>query len=110
MEKIKIQVFGLSNQPAGGGWNCGPGSCGPTPTTKEMYQDLVDYMAASDIRNLVELSFIDLMDDDIEPYQTIKQLLNRGFSPPLIAINNKKYLHGGISKQQIHRVAKELLG
>jgi hypothetical protein len=74
-----------------------------------MYQELVDYIDASDIKDLVEVSFTDLMEDDIEPYQTIKQLLNRGFSPPIISICNQKYLHGGISKEQIHKVTKEVL-
>jgi hypothetical protein len=74
-----------------------------------MYQELVDYIDASGIKDLVEISFTDLIEDDIEPYQTIEQLLNRGFSPPIISIGNQKYLHGGISKEQIHKIAKEVL-
>jgi len=75
-----------------------------------MYQELVDYINNSDIKDSVELSFIDLMENDIDSYPAILQLLNRGFSPPVISIGNQKYLYGGISKVQIQKAAKEVLG
>lgn len=107
MDNIEIQVFGSFSLPVDGYGKCGE-SCESIPTTGELFLDLVNYINASEIKDKVEVSFIDLKEVDIEKYQEIKQRLNRGISTPIVVIANEQY-HYGISKEHILDMVREML-
>ncbi|MFZ5975694.1 MAG: hypothetical protein ACOYU3_09920 [Bacillota bacterium] len=112
MEKVKIEVFGLKGQAAGGGGcgpGCGPAGCGPQLTMGEMFDILEEFIEASDIKDKVELRFIDLFEEDIDGYADVSKAISRGFMIPLTAIDGKLRFHRGISNELIYEAVAEKL-
>ena len=111
-EKIKVEVFGINDQAAGGGCGpgcCGPAGCGPQLTMGEMFEQLEEFIQASDIKDKVELQFIDVIDDDIDGYSDINRAMEKGFVIPLTAIDGKLRFHRGISNEMIYEAVNEKL-
>ena len=100
-EMVTVEVFGIKGSPIGGGCSCS-GGCGPKITIDEAYQDLVDVVQKSTIKDCVELKFIDVREDNLDDYQEVKGLLNR-YGLPITAINGKPTLYGGLPAERVHR-------
>ncbi len=94
--KIKVEVFGVKNQAAGGGCSCS-GGCGPTVTMGEMYSEFESFMKDSSVNEEIELKFIDVFYDDLDDYKYIIDAMNKGFGLPLTSVNGELKFFGGIS-------------
>lgn len=94
--KTKIEVFGVRNQAAGGGCSCS-GGCGPTVTMGEMYEEFETFMKSSELKDQVEVNFIDVFYDDLDEYKYIIDAMNKGFGLPLTSVNGELRFFGGIS-------------
>lgn len=100
-KKIKVEVFGIRNQAAGGGCSCS-GGCGPTITMGEMYDTFVDYMSKSSLKENLEIKFIDVfMEDLVDNYKYIIDAMNRGFGLPLTAVNGNLKFYGGLAGEMM---------
>lgn len=111
--KIVIEVFGIRDQSAGGG-GCGggcscSGGCGPAPTMGEMYQDLVEFMEKSEVKDEVTLQFVDVLADNLDEHVAVKKALDTGIGLPLTAINGEPRFYGGLSTWQVFSEIKEIL-
>lgn len=110
--KIVIEVFGIKNESAGGGdcgpGCCGPGSCGPAPTMGEMFQDFVNFIEKSEVKDKVTLRFIDVMEDNLDEYESVKKVLAQGYGLPLTVINGNARFYGGLSIEMIHEEIKKM--
>ncbi|MFZ5973908.1 MAG: hypothetical protein ACOYU3_00675 [Bacillota bacterium] len=110
-EKIKVEVFGIRDQAASsgcGGGCCDCGSdCGPQATMGEMFEQLQDFIEASDMKDRVELAFIDVINDDMDGYADVNMAMERGFMIPLTAIDGKLRFHRGISNEMIYEAITE---
>ncbi|MDT8900298.1 hypothetical protein [Anaeroselena agilis] len=110
--KITIEVFGLRNESVNGGGccdgGCGPGGCGPAPTMGEMYQELVEFMEQSELKDKVALQFIDVMADNLDGYESVKKVLDKGLGLPVTAINGKAIFYGGLSVPKIYDEVKKI--
>ena len=111
MSKVNVEVVGIRDERAGGGCccagGCGSGGCGPAPTMGDQYQDLVDFLAASELKDQVNLTFIDVLIDDLDKHPASKQALEDGLDLPITVINGLARFYGGLSVQDIYEAIKE---
>ena len=115
-KKILIEVYGVKN----GTIECSCCSCEcdcncdcsstTFSTTGEMYNDLVRYFEKSPLKDNVTIEFIDMANDAFSNFGTIADMLERGFEPPFISIDNDIKLYGSISNELIYEYAEEALG
>ena len=108
---VSIEVFGIKEASGGGGCcagSCGTGECGPAPTMGALYQKLVDFFAASELKDQVQLVFIDVLADELEGHEAAKQAMEKGMALPLTVINGKVRLYGGLSTKKIYEAIKKM--
>ncbi|WPC40565.1 hypothetical protein [Clostridium sp. JS66] len=136
-DKIKVEIFGLkykelpqgcgcshknsSCSGCGSGENkncggCSGGGCTKTAEDKktknigEVFEELKEFINDSDVKDNVELEFIDLDKIDIEKkYERVYETINNGFEPPITVIDNIIRYYGGVSAALIYKDVKELL-
>lgn len=106
--KIKVEVFGIKDQSAGGGCSCS-GGCGPVKTMWEMYDEFADFLSNSNVKDRIETKFIDVLMDDLDGYESVKNAMERGYSMPLTAINGKLKFYGGISNKMVYAEIKKAM-
>lgn len=102
-EKIIVEVFGIKDQSSGGSCNCSGGNCCPSITMRKMYDDFVDFLSRSDLRNRIDIKFIDVLRDDMDHYDHVMKAMEKGYGLPLTAINGKLRFYGGLPDRQIYR-------
>ncbi|MFH5836873.1 hypothetical protein ACHAL6_12445 [Proteiniclasticum sp. C24MP] len=95
-KKIIVEVFGVRNKTAGGSCSCN-GGCAPAVTMGEMYNEFETFMKNSEMKDQVELQFIDVYYDDLDDYKYIIDAMNKGFGLPLTSVNGELKLFGGVS-------------
>lgn len=75
----------------------------------DMFLDLDNFLKASDVKNMVELEFIELDKNKIGGNEEIEDIIHRGFDAPIIVIDEIVRYYGGISNLLIYNDIKELL-
>ncbi len=132
-EKIKIQIFGFKDEEADSGCekkkkgsskgcggcgsgghtsgctNCIGGDEGKAKNMQEILKDLSESIQDSDIKECAELEFIDLGKISAYEYENIEQLLEQGFTTPIVVIDGIVRYYGGISFRLIYNDVKELV-
>ena len=106
MSKIKVEVFGVKSQAAGGACSCS-GECGPAVTMGDMYTEFETFMKSSSVKDQVELSFIDVFFDDLDEFRYVIDAMNKGFGLPLTAVNGELKFFGGISGQMVEEIIQK---
>lgn len=135
--KIKVKIFGIGNEALPSGCCCSgkknngcsgcrnrKNSCNSCnnevnnscsnhiiKTLNDAYNDLESFINVSDIKDNTELEFIDLDKIDIkdEEYGRVKDIIDKGFNPPITVIDNIIRYYAGISNTLIYKDVKELL-
>ncbi len=106
--KIQTIVFGVKDQTLMGGCGCTAGSS--DETIWDMYKQLEDFVQRSDIKEDVDLKFVDLLEDDMTDYAYIQELLKQGIAPPFLAFDGEVKFYGGFTNsiyyQEVKRRAK----
>ncbi|MCL4377906.1 MAG: hypothetical protein M1409_05910 [Actinobacteria bacterium] len=99
-DKIKIEIFGIKNQPAGGSclYSC---SFGPVQTIGEQYKELVKFLEKKYFANRLDLKFVEINKENLEKLPEINKLLDEGYYFPLTLINGKLKLNSFISNEVI---------
>ncbi|MBI6871301.1 hypothetical protein [Clostridium aciditolerans] len=138
---IKVQIFGVKEQPIASGCGCsnkGNGcsgcsskksscsgcssrkdshsGCGggcktsASKTVGDLYNELKKFIEESDVKNQTIVEFIDLDKTKLEgEFERIKDIINRGFEPPITVIDDIVRYYGGISNSLVYKDVKELL-
>lgn len=107
-EKIKVEIFGIKDQPLSCGCGCGE-SCGPTKTMGLAYEEFVDFLKNSNIKDNVETQFIDVLMDNLNDHESVIKAMQSGFTLPLTAIDGELKFYGGISNEMIYdEIAKSI--
>ncbi len=107
-DKVKIEIFGIKNQPAGGGCSCG-GNCGPVQTIGEQYEELIQFLEGKNLSDKVDIKFIEINRENLKEYIEINKLLDEGHYLPLTFINESLKLHAFISNETIYdQIVKSL--
>lgn len=110
-KKINIKIFGHKNDVIPGSCGWGPStSCGPSedPTSIEMYEELKVFLEDTDVREKIELSFIDLNEDDLSHYQNIKQFIEKGYQLPLTFIDGKLAFTGQVDNMKAYLILSRI--
>lgn len=108
VEKIKIIVFGTRINPPSGKCSCGD-CCDSEKPTGTLYHGLIQFLDNSDVKDFVDIKFIDLLTDVQDGHSTMKYFIDKGFGFPLTTINGELKLYGGISDRIIYQEIKTLL-
>lgn len=104
MGKVLVEIYGNMDQiPESTG--CG---CGPEITTGEMYSQFMSALEESEVKDKVEVKFIEMDEGKLESGD-IQEILNKGFKLPLTAVNGNIRFHGSIPFSTIYRVIKMAL-
>lgn len=107
-EKIKVEVFGIKDQSSNGGCNCS-GGCGSNKTMGEQYQEFLYFLSTTKLRDRIDISFVDILMDDMNKYDSILDAMNQGYTLPLTAINDEIKFYGGISHKMIYEGIRKLV-
>jgi hypothetical protein len=105
VEKVIVEVFGIKDQPSGGSnCDCSGGSCccGPSKNMGLLYDELIDFLSGSRLRNRIDVKFIDILRDDMDPYNYVIEAMDRGYGLPFTSINGKLKFYGGISHKKVY--------
>jgi len=102
-----IQIAGRSSN-TGGCSGCGSSS-EISKTVGQQYQELIDYLNNSDIKNAVKLEFYDLKKVNVLDYDDIRILTEMDYEGPFVVIDGIVRYYGGISGHLIYKDAKELI-
>ncbi|MDA8227589.1 MAG: hypothetical protein M0T74_07775 [Desulfitobacterium hafniense] len=109
-DKVQIEIFGLWDAAPAGDCacsdDCGP-ECGSGATMGEMYQELVAFFGASEMRDKVDIRFVDVIKDSLDPYETARIRLDRGCKMPLTAVNGKMRFYGAIDPALVFEQAQK---
>ncbi len=113
-EKIKIEMYGIKDQaPPSGCSSCSgcksASDCDPSLTMGEMFDGLNDFIDSSDIKDNVELHFIDIEKEGLEAYENVKHALEVGNRPPIIAIGGELKFQGGVFFQLVYQEVQKQL-
>lgn len=134
---IKVQIFGVKEQPISSGCGCnnkGNGCSGcsskksscsgcssaknshsgckinTSKTVGDLYNELKKFIEESDVKDQTIVEFIDLDKTKLEgEFERIKDIINRGFEPPITVIDDIIRYYGGISNSLVYKDIKELL-
>jgi len=107
--KIKIEIFGIKNQPANGGCcNCS-GNCGPLQTIGEQYEELIEFLKAKNLIDKVDIKFIEINKENLIEYTEINKLLEEEYYLPLTLVNGSLKLYALISNELIYDEIKKSL-
>ncbi len=133
-DKIKILIYGNKLSLIATGGNCGhsekdcgncsscnkEGSsgcsgCGDKEKDNKIknwgdaFLDLENYFKVNDLKDSVEIEFIELEAGKIGANQDIEEVIERGFEPPITVIDGIIRYFGAISNVLIYNDVKELL-
>jgi hypothetical protein len=80
-----------------------------TKDTGQYYTELVQFIKNSDVKDNIELEFIELSKINILDYDDIRTLDELGYEAPYVVLDGLVRYYGGISKELIYKDVKELL-
>lgn len=109
-DKIIVTIFGIKEQSSGGSSDCGcsGGCCGPSKTMGKMYDEFVRFLSQSNIRQRIDIKFVDVLMEDMDQYEFILDAMSQGYGLPLTAINGTVKFYGGISNRQIYNTLRRI--
>lgn len=100
MKKVKIDIVGITNQKL----ERISGDSSTTKTMIELYNEFVQFIYHSNVKDMVETHFYDLEKDRESNYHILGHLATaKGLTLPLTFINEKSTFHGGISNELIYQ-------
>lgn len=108
VSKVKVEIFGIKDQPAGGGCSC---SCcsGSVQTVGEKYDLLVKFLKEHNLSDKVEIKFIELNRENLKKYAEINKLFKGGYYLPMTLVNGVIKFSGPFSNEDIHEEIKNHL-
>lgn len=80
-------------------------------TVADSYRELESFINNSDVKDNTELEFIDIEEINLEEdqFRRIKELIDRGFEPPITVVDDIVRYYGGIPNTYIYKDIKELI-
>ncbi len=66
-----------------------------------MYEEIEQFLRDSDMKGQYEMSFIDVLEDDLTDYENEKKILDMGYQLPITFIGGQPAFSGKVDKQEI---------
>ena len=76
--------------------------------TFEMYEELKTFLEDTDVKDKIEIEFIDVDEDDLSKYPKEKNLLNKGYRLPITFISSEPVFSGQVDNVRAHSILKRL--
>lgn len=105
-KKAGIEIAGRTSSTEGCA-GCGSSSEG-SKTIGQQYQELIEYINNSDLKDKVKLEFYDLKKINVLDYDDIRILTEMDYESPFVVIDGIVRYYGGISGHLIYKDVKEL--
>jgi GMP synthase PP-ATPase subunit len=107
---VIIEVFGIREEFPSKEGGCGnPGGCDLSVTMGDQYDALQKFLEQKNIKEEIQLKFIDTRYISLLKYKEIDSLLSVGFSLPYVMINKKMRFFGAIPSKAIYDEVSKLL-
>ncbi|MBA5850145.1 hypothetical protein H2684_02285 [Clostridium sp. cel8] len=83
----------------------------PKYTAEGLCKSVKNFLKTTDVSKNVEVNFVELNDKRIKSNEKmrVKEVIDRGFYPPIVVIDGIIRYYGGISNMLIYKDVKELL-
>lgn len=94
--RVKVEVFGAARNPR----------TGLNSVALQKYFSLVDYLQGSDVKDNVDLNFIDTAVTNIDNYPAVKNALQQGQPTPITVINGVVKYFGNIPYEAVYQDVK----
>mgnify|MGYP000906052235 CR=1 FL=1 len=116
--KIEVKIYGNENELFGTccsknkeNSKCGGGcsGCSSSQTCIKAFDNLKEFLAASEVKENVELIFIEADSRELLNNEELREWLKSGYTLPFITIDGIFRYYGGISNQLVLKDVKELL-
>jgi disulfide oxidoreductase YuzD len=107
--KVKIEIFGIKNQPANGGCCSCSGNCRPVQTIGEQYEELIQFLKEKNLSDKVDIKFIEINKENLKEYVEINKLLEEEYYLPLTLVSGSLKLYALISNELIYDEIKKSL-
>ncbi len=105
MDNITIEVYGGINT-AGGGCSCGCSSCTPADARVE-FEAVQDALVKKYGEGVLDFQFIDT-GDKLRDYPQIQQIIQAGYSFPVIVVDGNPRLAGGMPLDAMIQIISEI--
>jgi hypothetical protein len=76
----------------------------------ELYYDLVDFIEKSELQGKVTMRFIDVLEDNLDGYDSVVKELEKGLGLPVTTINGKPRFNGELSVRKIWLAIQQING
>ncbi len=73
-----------------------------------MYEELKTFIEDTDVKDKIEIEFIDVDEDDLSKYPKEKNLLNKGYRLPITFISSEPVFSGQVDNVRAHSILKRL--
>jgi hypothetical protein len=110
MKVVNVEIFGIRDKfpTKDGGCGC-PGGCITTETMGVMFDKLAQRLYNYDNQKIVQLKFINVFEEDLHAYDSVKKMMSVGFGLPYVQIDGKMRFFGGVpSKEILDEIKKNL--
>ena len=75
----------------------------------EMYEELNQFLQNTDMKDRFEMTFIDLMEDDLSGYEKEKEVLDKGYQLPITFVAGKPAFSGKVENEKVYEILKNIL-
>lgn len=75
----------------------------------EEFANLTTFLRRSDVAERVELQFYDIISDEFERQNDVKEILDKGYQIPLVAVDGRFRFAGGIKPEMVQEAVKQAL-
>lgn len=73
-----------------------------------MFNELNQFLQKTDVKEMYDMSFIDLMEDDLIGYEKEQNVISKGYQLPIIFIEGKPVASGKVDNKKIYQFIKKL--
>lgn len=73
-----------------------------------MYNELNEYLQSTELKNSYDMSFVDLIEDDLAGYDFEKSIINKGYQLPITFINGKAAFSGKLDNKKVYAFIRSI--
>ncbi|MCC5912125.1 MAG: hypothetical protein JJT76_17035 [Clostridiaceae bacterium] len=74
----------------------------------EMYEELNNFLQSTDAKDKYEMTFVDLLEDDLTGYDKEREVLDKGYQLPITFIEGKPAFSGKVDNNKTYQILKTI--
>lgn len=109
MDKINVFVYGNTNKEVLGTASCGISETkGKDASELEVFNDLKEFLISTDLKDKIEIEFVDICSIDIDENLKLKEILEK-YNTPIISIEDKEFIVGNDHNVNVYMKIKKFI-